>query len=349
MSDTRTTLLGSREGAGVVASPGVLASPLAISELEDQADVVAEGTRDAVPNTLALRDAAASFAVKELDYDEGPAPSAATATTVRTYYDQATRLFGIETVAGKFVVSGSAASEGANRLDIGGDHTVVDEMSIWASVRALDGPRLSMGYTSGNVALFCDEFSLNDVTGANSVGFSIPGADTVRVTVAGSTFTLETVGADISIEGDEGVAIVGPTGAAGALGAIAALFAGAGGARRFGFVYGTNTTLDAGTSTIVSIPIPDDTAVHFFVFLVGYRGTVPAAVTFERVGLARAAAGAATLVSFQVFANMADAALGGTSCAAAAAGANINITATGAAAVGTVRWEAYVFTFRAIA
>lgn len=192
---TRVTVLGTdAQTPGVWTGPQSMVQPSPLLGDEGGAGMLANATSQAIPDTLALRDASAGFAVKGLGFVGSPAFPSPDASFVQTYYDQTTRLFGIETVAGKFIVSGSAVSEGASRLDIGGDSGVNDELSLWASAADLDGPRLSMAYTSGEVSLFTSSFGLNDLTGSNFVGFSVPAANVVRLSGAGANVTIQTAG-----------------------------------------------------------------------------------------------------------------------------------------------------------
>lgn len=192
---TRVTVLGTdAQTPGVWTGPQSMVQPSPLLGDDGGAGMLADATSQAIPNTLALRDADASFAVRALGLAAGAAFPAPDSSFAQIYYDQATRLFTFGTVAANFIVSGSAASEGASRLDIGGDSAVADELSIWASAADLDGPRLAMAYAGGTASVYSNTFGLNDITGSNFVGISVPAANVVRLSGAGANVTIQTAG-----------------------------------------------------------------------------------------------------------------------------------------------------------
>lgn len=316
---TRVTVLGTdSQTPGVWTGPQSMVQPSPLLDDETGAGILQSATSQAIPDTLALRDADASFAVRAIGYAAGAAFPAPDSSFAQIYYDQATRLFTFGTVAANFIISGSAVSEGASRLDIGGDSAVADELSIWASAADLDGPRISMGYSAGNIAFLCDDFVLNNITGAESSTFVVDSAGNLSVTVPGGAASIQ------SDRFDE-------------------LFNGSSGSRAFRTYYGQTTQIGATTGNGLVVPLADGSGFTFYLFVTGYSAD-NLVVARQMVGITRANGGAATVVNAGAFYSNGDAALAGAIVGVVAGGGSVVVECTGVAGK-TIRFEVYLLAF----
>lgn len=318
---TRVTVLGTdAQTPGVWTGPQSMVQPSPLLGDDGGAGMLADATSQAIPNTLALRDADASFAVRALGLAAGAAFPAPDSSFAQIYYDQATRLFTVGTVAANFIVSGSAASEGASRLDIGGDKDVADELSLWASAADLDGPRIAMAYAGGTVAIYSSQFTLGNLTGSEECVMTVDADGDFSAVVDGGTVTLQ---------GDT----------------IIQAFNGSVGQRRAPLYYGTTSQTGATTGNGLVIPMPSgsSTGFNFYLYVTGFSadGLV---VARQMVGVVRSNGAAATVVNAGAFYSNGDAALAGAVVAVVAGANSIVVECTGVAGK-TIRFECYLQAF----